>query len=401
MITENKQCLACAGRRIRLALDLGQMPLANAYKDSAEQAEERYPLAVNLCYDCYHLQLSHTIDPSIIYKNYMYATGTNKTIQDYCKWFAEFANEYSDGATNVLDIGCNDGTQLDYFSNLGYKTYGIDPAENLHERINKKHAAVCNFFGPDAVKELGVRSFDIIVAQNVFAHNPNPEEFLKTCAKLMNPDSFLFIQTSQADMVINNEFDTIYHEHVNFFNSSSMDTLATRSGLNLTDVFKNPIHGNSYIFVLSVETNWRPHDVYAVIDSEKESGLYNVETYFNWAKNVRAIADSVHKTINEYRQNGYRIIGYGAAAKGMTLINYADLHLDCIVDDSPLKQGKYTPGTGTAIVPITEITNIEGNVLFVPLAWNFYAEIRDRIQSVRSNAGDRFLRYFPAVEVSE
>jgi SAM-dependent methyltransferase len=401
MITENTQCLACTSRRMRLALDLGQMPLANAYKDSADQAEDRYPLAVNLCRDCFHLQLSHTVDPGIIYKNYMYATGTNNTIKEYCKWFAEFVHEYADDPGNVLDIGCNDGTQLDYFAELGYKTYGIDPAENLHDRIDKKHKAVCNFFGPDAVKELGVRTFDVIVAQNVFAHNPKPDEFLQTCTKLMNPGSFLFIQTSQADMVLNNEFDTIYHEHINFFNTASMDRLSSRCGLNLVDVFKNPIHGNSYIFVLSIETNWRPQDVYTVVGDEKTAGLYTTKTYSNWAKNVAETASKVRNSIEEYRSQGYAIVGYGAAAKGMTMINYANINLDFIVDDSPLKQGKFAPGMNTPIVPRSKIDTVTGNILFVPLAWNFYTEIRERIQSVRSNPGDRFLKYFPTVEVSK
>lgn len=399
MIKQNTRCLACDGEQVHLALNLGSSPLANSYKDTEDPVDERYPLAVNLCYDCYHLQLSHTVDPGIIYKNYMYATGTNNTIHRYCEWFANFVKEYKSSNT-VLDIGCNDGTQLDYFADLGYKTYGIDPAENLHERINKKHEAICDFFGPDAVAKLAGNRYDVIVAQNVFAHNPDPIDFLKSCKKLLGYHSLLFIQTSQADMVLHNEFDTIYHEHINFFNVNSMNVLAKLTGMYLVDVVKTPIHGNSYVFVLSLK-NLRPYNVQNIIDMERASGLYKPETYNQWRTNVQNNMRKLVETVEHYRSEDYRIIGYGAAAKGMTLINYSGIDIDFIVDDNPLKQGKFAPGT---IVPICSPTDIlkvpdHENILFIPLAWNFFDEIKERIESIRRVNGDKFLRYFPEVSV--
>jgi len=114
-VKENNKCLACGSDDIHTALDLGTQPLANSYKESIDEHESRYPLGVRLCHNCFHLQLSHTVDPEIIYKNYLYATGTNRTIKDYSKWFADFCLESCTTAKTVLDIGCNDGTQLDYF----------------------------------------------------------------------------------------------------------------------------------------------------------------------------------------------------------------------------------------------------------------------------------------------
>jgi SAM-dependent methyltransferase len=406
MITQNLTCLACNSEHINPALNLGLSPLANSYKDSAEQEDARYPLAVNLCHDCYHLQLSHTVDPGVIYKNYMYATGTNNTIQQYCKWFANFVREYNNyhSASKVLDIGCNDGTQLDYFAELGYKTYGIDPAENLHDRISSKHTAVCDFFGPDAVDKLKSLqlTYDIITAQNVFAHNPTPVEFLQSVKKLMHHNTLLFIQTSQADMVLHNEFDTIYHEHINFFNALSMSKVAERAGLYLVDVIKTPIHGNSYIFVLRM-SNERPRNTENIIAMERAAGLFDVNTYQQWNSNVQHNVFELILGVKKYRKQGYHIVGYGAAAKGMTLINFAGLDLDFIVDDNPLKQGKYAPGTVIPICSPSKILEIaqDENILFIPLAWNFYTEIRSRIQSIRSNPDDRFLSYFPTVEVSK
>jgi len=409
MIKQNTTCLACGSEHVHVALDLGFSPLANSYKDSADQIDARYPLAVNLCYECFHLQLSHTVDPEIIYKNYMYATGTNSTIQQYCEWFANFVKEYTQtfdptGQT-VLDIGCNDGTQLDHFANLDYSTYGIDPAENLNSRIDKRHQAVCDFFGPAAVEKikrsLSVKgTYNVIVAQNVFAHNPNPLEFLLSAKELMSYPSYLFIQTSQADMVLHNEFDTIYHEHISFFNANSMNELAKRAGMNLVDVIKTPIHGNSYIFVLRLSTH-NPYHVQNIISMEAAAGLYKTDTYTQWNSNVQHNVLELCLGVKKYREQGYHIVGYGAAAKGMTLLNFSGIELDFIIDDSPLKQGKFAPGTTIPIVTIDELSKIRDDeqVLFIPLAWNFFNEIKERILSVRRVREDKFLRYFPEVTV--
>jgi hypothetical protein len=284
------------------------------------------------------------------------------------------------------------------------KTYGIDPAENLLERSNKNHSVVCDFFGPASVDQLKHNHYDVIVAQNVCAHNPDPLTFVETCAALMSDDTTLFIQTSQADMVLHNEFDTIYHEHVNFFNANSMRELARRAGLFLTDVIKTPIHGNSYVFVLSRrEINQRR--VQNIIDIEQGYGLLSVETYQRWADTVRNNVDQLVETLEQYRQQGYLLVGYGAAAKGNTLLNFARIkNLEMIVDDNPLKQFKFTPGSSTPIVGIDwlNMNAIKQNgdrILFVPLAWNFFTEIKSKIQAVRNNPDDRFLKYFPRVEV--
>jgi 2-polyprenyl-3-methyl-5-hydroxy-6-metoxy-1,4-benzoquinol methylase len=406
-LTENTHCLACGSTDIHTALDLGQQPLANSYKDSADEPEDRYPLSVSLCHQCFHLQLSHTVDPEIIYKNYLYATGTNQTIKDYCKWFADFCLEYCTEVSNVLDIGCNDGTQLNYFKKeksqqlQPINTYGIDPAENLFLRSSANHSVICDFFGPDAVAKLKKVKYDIIIAQNVFAHNPNPYEFIASCAELMTDNTVLFIQTSQADMVLNNEFDTIYHEHVNFFNVNSMSQLAQRSGLNLVDTIKTPIHGNSYIFILR-RAAVNKNRVKNIIDLEAAYGLLNKDTYIAWESTVKTNMNQLIKTINEYRVDGYTLVGYGAAAKGNTLLNFGNIKLDFIIDDNPLKQGKFTPGTNCAIVSIDCLNDVssDSKILFVPLAWNFFKEIKHKIQTVRTNSNDRFLRYFPNIEIN-
>jgi SAM-dependent methyltransferase len=397
-LTTVTKCLACGSSNIHLSLDLGNQPLANSYIVNTDETEYRYPLAVNLCHDCFHLQLSHIVDPAIIYKNYLYATGTNKTIKEYSDWFAGYVNETCHTLTRrVLDIGCNDGTQLNYFKQRGFVTYGIDPATNLFSSSSQNHNIICDFFGPSVAANIDVR-FDAIVAQNVFAHNPNPLEFLQTCKSLMSGHTKLYIQTSQADMVLNNEFDTIYHEHINFFNINSMNELASRAELNLIDVIKTPIHGNSYIFILSDTIN-SPFTISNLI--EMESNLTKQQTYLDWEDNVKSNMAELKKTISNFKERGYKIVGYGAAAKGNTLLNYIDEPLDLIIDDSTLKQNMYTPGTNSPIKSIDALKEFDKDdkFVFMPLAWNFFTEISQRIKSVHNEPTDLFLKYFPHVSV--
>ena len=179
-----------------------------------------------------------------------------------------------------------------------------------------------------------------------------------------------------------------------------MNELAQRVGLYLVDVIKTPIHGNSYIFVLSKQPV-NQHRVQNIIDLEDSYGLLNINTYDRWSETVHRNVNQLISTINQYRRQGFTLVGYGAAAKGNTLLNFADIQLDVIVDDNPLKQGKYTPGTSVPIVSIEYLQKQgeDAQLLFVPLAWNFFKEIKSKIQSVRDNPNDHFVKYFPEVEV--
>ena len=393
-ITENKRCLACGNDDLQLSLDLGNQPLANNFLDLPSQ-QTLYPLSVNYCKHCYHVQLTHSVNPNIIYKNYLYAAGTSNTLKDYSNWFSNYVDENITKVTNnVLDIGCNDGTQLNSFKNIGFNTYGIDPAFKL---ANNNHKIISDFFNSDISLWENI-NFDAIVAQNVFAHNPNPYEFLISCKKIMDDHTLLFIQTSQADMIINNEFDTIYHEHINFFNIKSMNIICNRAGLNLVDVTKSPIHGVSYIFTIS-KSKYRPNTIKNFI--EMENKLYNESTYETWQRNIKFNTKELKETIRIYRQMDYKIIGYGAAAKGNTLLNYINEPLDYILDDSVYKQNKFSPGLNIPIFSIQKLNELleSDKVLFVPLAWNFFKEIKEKIKKVRNKSNDKFCKYFPKVEI--
>ena len=301
-----------------------------------------------------------------------------------------------------MDIACNDGSQLDSFKKLNLSTYGVDPAENLYKiSTSKGHNIICDYFNSKTINKLN-NKFDIITAQNVLAHTKYAYDFIKSCSEIMHDKSTLFIQTSQSNMIINNEFDTIYHEHISYFNVNSMKKLVERCGLFLNDVFKTDVHGTSYVFVITKTNHLNKNGVEKLLKLETELGLYDILTYPNYVyKCFKSIID-LKKTIEDLKLNGYNVIGYGAAAKGNTLLNFGKIKLDVIVDDNSLKHNLYTPGMNIPIVSSDYLNSLEENskVVFVPLAWNFFKEIKNRIKNKRNNSNDLFIKYFPTLEVT-
>jgi len=393
---ELNRCLCCDLADIEVLLDLNNQPLANSYHKEDEVLDE-YPLGVNICNNCYHIQLTHIVNPDLLFKNYLYVSGTTSTLQHNMKWFADYVAEQTPFHRTVLDIACNDGTQLDYFKEKGFETYGIDPAENLYELSSKNHNITCDYFENGW---WGGKEFDVITAQNVFAHTNSPLEFLNHCERLMHDDSILYIQTSQAEMILNNQFDTIYHEHISFFNINSFKKLVNRSKLNLVGVTKTPVHGISYLFALS-KLPYNHQEVRNEIEVERQRGLLSKKTYDEYAKNVINVVDDFKELVQNSKRDGFKLVGYGAAAKGMTFLNFADVTLDYIIDDNELKHNLYTPGTNVQIKPNGFLKQYKENdkILFIPLAWNFYDEIRGRILKTRDNKNDLFLKYFPEVKL--
>lgn len=400
--TPLNECVACGSHKLKLVLNLGKQPLANSFKLNKDDIQAEYPLAINHCEECYHVQLTHSVNPKLMFEDYLYVSGTAKTMHQHFEDFAAMTDKFVGDVPNktVFDIGCNDGTQLDYFKKIGYRTFGVDPAKNLIETSSKDHVVFCDWFNEEFARELqkAAINIDVITAQNVFAHGPNPLGFLRAARMLMNDDTTLYIQTSQAHMIKNNEFDTIYHEHISFFNTLSMKTLCERAGLHLFNVEFMPIHGTSYIFCISKKP--REGNVLSVLQQEAVNGLYEPDTYVKYARRCDEIVKELVDEVSQYTRNeiGWLAVGYGAPAKGMTLLNYSGLKLDFIIDDNPLKQNRFTPGSSIPIYSANKLSDVQGTVCFVPLAWNFFDEIVSRIKAKRNNASDRYVTYFPKVE---
>ena len=382
MSTAIDSCLCCEGALVPL-VNFGRMPLVNTYG-----VTEKFPLAVNRCKVCCHLQLSEAVDPLVLYSDYAYCSGTGKTALDFFSGFARTAMSYVPNAKRVLDIASNDGSQLDAFKALGLSTSGVDPAANLAEIAKAKgHAITVGLFEETFIPE--GTTFDIITAQNVVAHTHRPMEFLSRCTDIMHKDSRLFIATSQANMVVLGECDTIYHEHISYFNAGSMMRLAERAGLRLLDIVMNDIHGTSYVFVLG--TSGEPSvRVAQRIQWEKAVGLTRPGLYRWWKTHIAEKIERLGRTIDGYKKDGFLTVGCGAAAKGISMLNMAGVKLNVLADNTPTKHYKVT--SGMLIMPFDEIANLqESKVLFVVLAWNVGLEIRRNVEQMRSRAGDVFI----------
>lgn len=399
------KCRCCGNQNLVDVLDLTDQPPANSYWSKGEQLPDRFPLKLQRCSECFHAQLNVVVDPNILFKQYAYMSGISKTLQDYFEWFAEFVmvslkSQDSIRTKRILDIASNDGSQLKAFQKHGVDVQGVDPAENLAKIANDNGVpTLCDFWSSRVAKEMGIR-FDAIIAQNVFAHVHDVLDFLLGVKEVMHDRSILFIQTSQANMFERNEFDTIYHEHLSFFNSKSMKAICERAGLRLSGVLKTNIHGTSYVFMVTKGELFKVENVNESIASETKKGIYSPETYVNFAENAKKITSELKKTIEDYREQGYYTVGLGAAAKGMTVLNFGNIKLDFVVDETPTKINKFTPGSNIPIYGMDSVRKLTAEkVVFIPLAWNFFDEIREKIKTIRPDNKDIFIKYFPKVEI--
>tara|TARA_A100000164_G_scaffold27941_1_gene21755 strand:- start:900 stop:2093 length:1194 start_codon:yes stop_codon:yes gene_type:complete len=391
-----KNCLACGSNKLKNVLNLNKQPLANSYLKNLKTEEKKYELKVNACLNCSHLQLSIAVDPKKIYKNYDYLSGTTKTYLNYMEEFYNFCIKKSSKFVfkNILDIGCNDGSQLDVFKRNNFKTFGIDPAKNIFKISSKKHKIYCDFFNKKIVKKIN-KKFDLIIFQNSFAHNPNPYNLLLDIKKLMHDKSTLIIQTSQADMCKNKEFDTVYHEHINFFNINSMYQLTKRAKLTLHDVVKKSIHGTSYLFVIKPRASSKKIKKLIINES-----YLNYSFYKKWGNYCSVNIKKIQKKIKEIKKKEI-IIGYGAAAKANTFLNFSKINLDFVIDDNKFKQNKYCPGSKIPIKSRNLLKKINNDLYILPLAWNFYKEIKARVKKLRPKKNDKFILCFPNFKIEK
>lgn len=337
-------CLACTGANLELVFDLGKQTPVNNY-----DLTEKYPLAINQCADCGHVQLTYAVDPALLFgPGYVYKSGVAATMRAYYKDFAAKVRNFTRGNT-LLEIGCNDLSQLRELERLGFECTGIDPSSPEAPNVKKE------FFGAYPLKG----TYDVIVAQNVLAHCPDPYEFLLNCVDVMHQDSQLYIQVSQANMMKFAQFDTIYHEHINFFSIGSFNKLAHRAGLRVTEAEVVAVHGHSFLFTCQL--------------SSANSFKLKAEAFRKLF--LKTIGD-----IKTYDGVPPKIVGYGASAKGINLLRYTGLNVDYIMEDTPAKQGKLVDVNGRR-VPILPGDAFAGfkHVVYLPLAWNFFEELSEKI----------------------
>lgn len=393
--TENKKCLVCGSDRLFKYLDLTDQPLANSYHKGENLP--KYPLQMNVCTKCYHSQLSVSVNPDEMFKHYLYISDTTKTLTDYFTWATQYILAIAPNSKSVLEIACNSGLLLEMFKNKNLTTYGVDPAENLRELSLKRNLNVyVDYWGKEFSEKFNneVGKVDLILAFHVLPHVPDPNEFIQACSNVLSENGQIFIQTSQCDMFLNNEFDVIYHEHSSYFTGKSIRELAHRNGYYVSSIIKTDIHSKSFLFSLQ-KTSCEETQLNNLIEDEIKNGIYTIEKYNHFADKAESTKHQLIQSLDQFRSEGYKIIGYGAAAKGNTLLNYIQYKLDYIIDDNEMKHGYLTPGMDIEIHGINLLQQNFDKICFVPLAWNFFKEIKERINQVRDTKYDVFIKYFP------
>jgi SAM-dependent methyltransferase len=402
---ELRTCLCCGSNLLRKCLDLGCQPLANSYTLSDSEKLATYPLALNVCGNCWHSQLSCCVERSEIFDRYHYVSGTSETLRKYFKWFSEsLASRMSPGA-RALEIAANDGSLLREMQNVGVECVGIDPAQNIVETARAEGLPVACGYWPAAASEIP-GDFDAIVCMNVVAHVDDPQSFLAACRDKLRPEGVLLIQVSQARMLGNHEFDTCYHEHVSFFNSNSMRVLAESAGLKLVDAALVRIHGDSAIYELrrddaedQATLDAFREGEFAIADDlfayEHHAGLFEWATYDAFRDRATEVVCMVRDEVARRRDQGFEIVFVGAAAKSMTLLNAGGIKPDRLLDESPLKIGLHAPGVGTRIDALTSCKQLQSPGFFVIAAWNFRDELIRKLRTIGPPSGSVFFSYFP------
>jgi len=397
------KCLACGGDELVPFFEMADQPLANDFRP-AGAVLARYPLALNVCPVCWHVQQSVAVSPDLMFKNYAYVSGTSETLRSYFRWFASKVYEDFGGRPlRVLDIASNDGSLLAEFARRGDMVLGVDPAENLAH--HSKAAGVTTLVGywddvTCAALESAGEPFDVIVAQNVLGHVADPVEFLRLCKRVLAPGGRIYVQTSQARMIERGEFDTAYAEHLSFFSMKSFRAAADRAGLRIVADMHVPVHGTSYLIEMEPQTKpAHKHASSGIYATEMRRGQYRLTTYRAFKARVDDVRREALSVVECHRGRGFRIAGYGAAAKGVVCVNHFGLDMAWVADDNPLKVGSVLPGTNIPVVSGTGMS--AAPTLWVILGWNFRTEIINRIKRARPGYGDKFLTVFPELRVSE
>jgi SAM-dependent methyltransferase len=397
-ITYLPNCLCCGAFALTEVLDLGIHPLANTLLANPTDAYSEYPLILNRCTQCGHGQLRESVSPDVLYKNYAYASGTSKTLNRYFDWFAqECADIFAPGAS-CLEIACNDGSLLHCLDSRGFFTFGVDPAENITAGITGLR--IENAMWPCEPPVGPYANYDLVIAQNVLAHGPDPLAFLQAIKQVLAPDGIAVIQTSQGRMLEEGQFDNIYHEHMSFFTLSSMAWLASRAALRLRTVREVSVHGVSICWVLD-----HPDDTGRDIRGFLATGefalsreiprLGSADDYACFTRKVDTKIQYIRNAILARRDKGEEVAFVGYAAKAAVVLHATGIQPDYVYDEAPLKVGRWVPGIDRQVLPLRYIGQAPEGLLVVISAWNYRDEIVAKVRAFREGKATTFMTYFP------
>ncbi len=400
-------CRIC-GAGTRLLLDLGSMPPANWLVERADSQEQLFPLSLKVCETCSNLQLPVCLGADILYSHYFYVTPDSRMLERHYDWLIEFLFDkgYVDRGSSILEIGSNRGAFLKRLMPLVSSALGVDPAQNVVEMAMEGGIpTVCDFFDAASASriesEFGKKS--VIVARHCLAHNEWPQRMLQGVDALLSSDGIFVIENNYAGKMIEDvEFDQIYHEHMFYYSLSSLDAMLRRNGLRVIDVDLRDIHGGSIVCVAAREgSSW---ETATAVDAfaRREEVLLNAASLETFVRRVNELRWHLRSTIDSIRARGKTISAYGATAKAATLLNACKLtarDIPFCADSTAIKQGRFIPGTGIAIVAEQELLKTPPDY-FLLTAWNYKDELIDKVRAAGgSEVG--FIVPFPEVAVIE
>lgn len=396
------QCRACQEKDPYLFLPMGNHPPANMFvrPEHLEHEQPVYPLNTQVCLNCGLIQIADQV-PENFFQHYLYVPSWASTMHSHFTELAKTLEEQAGGGL-IVDIGCNDGLMLAAANRNGSRTLGIDPAANLAKIARERCVDIhLGYFNRDTAAIVRDKHgpAKVIVASNTVNHIGDLHGFVESVMILLEHDGTLVIEVPWAkDILETNQFDNVYHEHLSEMSLLSIVKLGEFFDLVVVDVHRLRVHGGSMrIFLRRQEKGQAQNPTVAkMLSEELDAGLLKQSTYVDFAARVDGVKGDLLQMLADLKANNLKVAGYGAAAKGNTLLNYFDIGrdtLDFLVDRNPLKQGLFSPGKKIPIFGPEAIEKENPDVLLV-LAWNFFDEIREQ-QSAFERSGGRFLVPLP------
>lgn len=393
-----------------MVLSLAPTPPANAFVGEHQLSDPQpsFPLDVFFCGDCHHVQLLDVVDPAVLFENYVYVSGTSPVFVKHFRDYAEAViGAYApEPGSLVFDIGSNDGTLLKAFRERGFKVLGVDPARDIAARATADGVeTVTGFFSEAMAEDLLARHgpASVVTANNVFAHIDDLGGVLDGVRVLLDDDGvFVFEVSYLVDVFEHTLFDTIYHEHLAYHGVAPLVPFLDAHGMELIGAERVSSHGGSLRAVAQKAGGKRPvsDNVDWLIALERSMGLDKAATYRDFGARIDIVKAELASLLLEKKDQGRSIAAFGAPAKATTLMHHFGIGpdlIDFIVDDSPLKQGLYSPGMHIPVLPSQAIYDRKPDDIVI-LAWNFAAPIMEKHQAFRQ-AGGRFIVPLPNVVV--
>lgn len=405
------QCRFCKTELVHTFCDLGMSPFSNSYL-SAEQTQNMepfYPLHAYVCDRCFLVQLDEFESPSEIFSNYAYFSSYSDSWLAHAKEYAGMMIERFgfSGQSQIIEIASNDGYLLQYFKKHGVPVLGIEPAANVAEVAREKGVeTLVKFFGENTAKEVLAESgpADLILGNNVLAHVPDIHDFVGGMKTLLADSGIVTMEFPHLFRLMEkNQFDTIYHEHFSYLSLTTVEKIFEAHGMRIFDVQELPSHGGSIRIFACHENSEKlamTENVERILKNETQAGLGRIETYTGFSQSVRECKRALLEFLIKAKREDKSIVGYGAPAKGNTLLNYCGIRTDFVdytVDRSPHKQGKYLPGTHIPILSPDEISETKPDYLLI-LPWNLRDEIMGQMSFIKEWGG-KFVVPIPKVEV--